>query len=253
MIFFRRSKTGKGLGLIESPPDPRDYSILQILGPIKEPLESTYKDWSEDIPILGQGATSFCVGFSSSSMKMRQEQKEHGKVLRFDPIWLYNECKKIDGYPDQEGTFVRAAMKVLKNQGIPVYNPLGMRLGLGKKYKITAYYKVPNDPYTIKIAIKQLGPIVVGYKWMNSWYRPTVSGVVPKPDSLAGGHAFLKIGWDDTIPTPIGTGAWECINSWTNKYAKNGHFYIPYGYEKYMTEGYKSVDEKDAPQERTTE
>lgn len=248
---FRKRKIHKGLGLLPSPPDPRDYSILQVLQPAVEPLEPIYSDYDDRLPILNQSNTPHCVAYSSAAMKMRQELKEHERIMRFNASWLYAECKKIDGYPEQDGTFIRAAMKILKNQGVPVSYPLGARMGLGYKYKISTYYKVPNDPYTMKLAIKQYGPIVVGYKWKNSWFTPLPGGILPKPDSEAGGHAVLKVGWNDNIVTPEGIGAWECVNSWTKLWGKEGRFYVPYGYEKHMLEAYKAVDMKDVNQGRT--
>lgn len=245
-IFIIKRRIKKGMGLIESPEDPRDYNILSIFQPQLEPLESVYSDY-DDLPILAQGKTPYCVAYSSSSMKMRQEQKEHNKVIKFNAFWLYNKCKEIDGYPDVDGTFIRAAMKVLKAEGVPSSLPLN-KLGLGTKYKIDSYYRVPKDIYTMKLAIKQFGPVVIGTKWKNSWFTPLHTGVLPRPDSDAGGHAVLQVGWNDTIVTQDGLGAFECVNSWSDRWGKKGRFYLPYSYIKYVTEAYKAVDQKDVTQ-----
>lgn len=43
--------------------------------------------------------------------------QSHYNRRAYQPRWLYDQCKKIDGIPNEEGTFVRAGMDVLKRQG----------------------------------------------------------------------------------------------------------------------------------------
>lgn len=213
-----------GLGYIESPKDDRDY-LLPLAAPA-EPLPLVYSayDKSGPLPILNQRKTPHCVAYACSTMKTYQEKLDEGKILSFDTAWLYQECKKIDGYPDVEGTFVRAAMSVLKNKGLPLSN----RLGTGAQYhKIAAYYRVPTDLHSIKLAIYQYGPVVAGIQWYESWFKP-VNGVLPRPDKKAGGHSTEWFGWDDTKVTPLGIGAIQAQNSWTMQWGDNGIFYIPY-------------------------
>lgn len=58
-----------------------------------------------------QKATPHCVGFSLSRM-MSMLNRE-----RYDGDWLYDQCKKIDGIPDVDGTFVHTGCKVLQKKG----------------------------------------------------------------------------------------------------------------------------------------
>jgi hypothetical protein len=36
---------------------------------------------------------------------------------RYDAPWLYHECKKIDGIPDEDGTYLWCGLEVLRKQG----------------------------------------------------------------------------------------------------------------------------------------
>ena len=63
-----------------------------------------------------QGREGACVGFGSSRMMSLLNRK------RYDARWLWNEAKKVDEWPDtnpgdDNGTSVRAAMDVLRDQG----------------------------------------------------------------------------------------------------------------------------------------
>jgi hypothetical protein len=54
-----------------------------------------------------------------------KERKEGSKYKRkqseydLSESWIYWNCKKIDQWPDSEGTSIRAAMKVLNKLGVP--------------------------------------------------------------------------------------------------------------------------------------
>jgi hypothetical protein len=63
-----------------------------------------------------QGSEGACVGFASSRMMSILNRQ------RYDGIWLWNQAKMIDEWPDtnpgdSNGTSVRAGMAVLRNDG----------------------------------------------------------------------------------------------------------------------------------------
>lgn len=235
-----------GLGYIQSPPDERDY-LLPLTAPSEPlPLKFNALDISGPLPILDQGKTPQCVAYASSAMKMFQEKRDENKVLGFDCKWLYNECKKIDGYPDEDGTSVRAAMTVLKKQGLKLLNRPDSDPA---RRKIAAYYKVPTDVHSLKLALRQYGPIVTGTIWFKAWFKP-VDGILPKPDQIAGGHATDWVGWDDTILTPVGIGGFLAVNSWSEKWGLGGRFVVPYPFVRYLDEAYKAVDVIDGEEEK---
>lgn len=58
-----------------------------------------------------QGEEGACVGFGWSRCMSLLNRK------KYDGFWLYKECKKRDGHPDQEGTWVRTGGEVLVQEG----------------------------------------------------------------------------------------------------------------------------------------
>ena len=156
-------------------------------------------------------------------------------VVDFDEGWLYTRCKAIDGIPG-DGTDGRSAMRVLKGSGMKALN----RPEPPEHFKVAAYYAVPLDLTSMKTALVQYGPLVVGGRWWDSWFRP-VKGILPPPGGrVAGGHAVLIFGWDDDVAS----GSLLVRNSWgVYTGSVNGNFYAPYGrYLPSLWEAWKATD-----------
>lgn len=225
-----------GLGELPSPPDERDYPIDLILaaGPVTIPPR--YRAWGRTgpvPPVLNQGNTPMCVAYASAGMKLWQERRDEGRIFDFDEPWLYGECKKIDGIPNVDGTYLRVAMKILKNQGIPSdffpNNP--------ERHRIAAYYSVPRNPDTVKQAIYEYGPVLMGTTWFKSWFKLDPDGRVPLPDEEFGGHAVEIWGWDDRREI------FYVRNSWGSEWGLCGNYLMPYSYLEYAHDLWKSLDE----------
>lgn len=210
-----------GLGAEPSPPDPRDWVLT--LPPLTAPLPRRYISPGLG-PLLNQGSLPMCVAFASTGLKHWQEHRDGNGTPAFWPQWLYAECKKVDGMPGTAGTTGRAAMQVLKAQGLAIRGKPGEAF----HYRIRAYYSVPLTIEAMKRAIMAYGPIVIGEQWPNSWFHP-VKNVNPRPSGgIAGGHETLRYGWDDDMDH----GSWYNRNSW-GRYVgtTNGNFLVPYRYE----------------------
>lgn len=226
-----------GLGFIPSEPDSRDY--LLKLAPLTEPLPLKYSAYDDTLyPVYNQGRSSLCATYASAALKTWEERGDEKRIDIFDAKWLYVKCKKIDGHPLESGTTLRAAMQVLKAEGMPLARTFGRN---ANKHKIAAYYKVPFDVHNLKLAIQQYGPIIVGQVWFESWMSPE-DGVLPIPEKVAGGHATIYYGWDDTIKTSAGLGGLLGQNSWGLKWGKAGSYVLPYPYTMYFVEAFKAVD-----------
>ena len=50
------------------------------------------------------------------------------------------------------------------------------------------------------------------------------------PDSIQAGHQVAVVGYNDTIKTATGHGAFKCINSWGSLYGDDGFFYLDYNW-----------------------
>jgi len=178
-----------GLGRIPSPPDGNDWQLKRFLSA----PEVTERFW--DIgPILDQGSTPHCVGFSSAGW---------GNCLPVDDDWqdkdghaIYRECKVLDGELDGEnGSYVRTAAKVLQNR---------------ERIDNYAFGSV-SDAHRFLLT---QGPVVFGIDWYSGMGDPDENGVIRPTGYVAGGHAILAYGADENYC--------HLQNSWGKSWGNDG-------------------------------
>lgn len=201
-------------GLVESPPDERDYALSSVSPVIQRYPEVCPAPF--DLTINNQEAEPSCVGQSASTMKQEKELRE--KVTKvFDGSWLYKECKKIDGMPSVEGTFLRCAFDILKKLGAKPINENDP-----SPYKIQMYARVDDLSFEgLKKAIFLHGTIQAGFTGSNPGWQGEVVRP-PKAGEAMWNHAVALIGYEkDYI---IGQ------NSWGENAHKKGLFKIPKTY-----------------------
>ncbi len=90
---------------------------------------------------------------------------------------------------------------------------------------------LPRDRNTIKQALLDYGGIYTMINWDATKYNATnktyfYNGASYKENV---NHAVVIAGWNDTLTTAGGTGAWIIKNSWGTSWGDNGYFYIAYG------------------------
>ena len=206
-------------------------------------------DWTPMMsPVKDQGRLGSCVGFAVAAMKEFQEQKEHieevysGKEYKrkedhydLSEAWVYWNSKKIDPWPNQEGTSIRCAMKVIHKIGIPCEagweyddrfkgEPKSWSHLVAKWGLIDSYWRVATLD-DLKIALRDC-PTVIGVGCFQEIYNPQ-NGVVPypaNPSYCLGGHAVCAVGFDDD------TELVKFKNSWSKDWGKDGYGYLPYNY-----------------------
>jgi hypothetical protein len=195
-------------GYIKDKKDSRDFPATRLL--VREvPLPESFIVNPNTI-IYNQGQTPSCVGFSSAGVKTDEEFIQWGKQIRFDGMWLYKECKKIDGIPNVEGTYPRVACKILNQVGCKVVTAsttCPIRFLKPKppeptpediyKYRIEAYYRIePRSTLDfVKQFIYQFGSILTASIWFKNWMSKF--WVFPKPVGTSNvGHAYRGVGWD---------------------------------------------------------
>ncbi len=173
---------------LPSPVDERDIK----LGAIQEfyPTPETY-----NIPYVlrvhDQHQKPICAGETGSLIKEFLERRE-GNFVDFDSEFLYREAKKIDGFPNFQGTHARAILSVLKNKGC---KPLDGTVEDAEKFKIGTYASVKPTFQELKTAIYQNG--VVWARMVGSNQGWTMSRVIPpKSGELLFGHHIGLIGYD---------------------------------------------------------
>ncbi len=243
--------TRKMFGLKKDTRDDRDHLMRAYLPLIKLPEKIDFT--RKMTPVRSQGDEGTCVGFASTvGMKEYQEKSEYKKTLELSPRFVYNECKKLDGHPQSEGTQIRIAMKVLKNLGVCLeqywrYEPHDNNgpdapsrkiLADAKKNRILSYARI-LDLNELKLNLAHKGPCVIGII-CYSGIMNTRTGKVPMPkrgEREIGGHAICPVGYDDAMKMV------KFKNSWGEEWGDKGYGYLPYAYiDKYMMDAWSSVD-----------
>ncbi len=183
-----------GLGRKPSPPDSRDYRL-------RDYMPATWPDFAHDMafystgPILNQGSTPHCVGFSAahwlnSEPVINDCDDEDGHEL-------YYLCKVLDGEPGAEnGSWVRSAAKVLKNRG-----------------RIDTY-AFSDSVLEARRFILTASPVVFGIDWYEGMFYPDADAVIRPTGELCGGHAILAYGADPDYC--------HFVNSWSDKWGDRG-------------------------------
>jgi C1A family cysteine protease len=240
------------LGCKRDKKDNRDYLMRAYLPVSKIPAKVDYA--SAMTPVRDQGDEGTCVAFSTvAGMKEYQEQVDWKKYMELSPRFLYSECKKIDGYPNSEGTNIRFAMKVLKVLGTCMESfwpyqphqddkPKSGAKADATKFRELSYARI-LDLNELRMSIAQKGPCVIGVE-VYQGMMDTKTGKVPMPktgEQTLGGHAICAVGYDDAKKLI------KFKNSWTAQWGDKGYGYLPYAYiQKYMMDAWSSVDIIDA-------
>lgn len=177
-------------GLIPSPVDPRDLSLEGIVSTIIRYPKSRPAPFDLDWRL--QGTKPHCVGFAAASLN--QQAKARQKVYTpFDGSWLYNQCKLIDGKPNLQGTYLRAGMQVLKNNGaMPVdgSNP--------ENYKIEEFANVKINEEELRIALDQFGGVLAGFELSaKGWTGNGQEILPPAAGETTNGHAVMLTHYDE--------------------------------------------------------
>jgi len=200
--------------------------------------------------VKDQGNLGSCVAFSAVAMKESQEKKEHdaevlagkkdqrkGAEYDYSEAWVYWNCKKIDAWPNEEGTDLRSAMKVLNKIGVPTekgwpYTDDKLNIGEPKAWAnlvarwatIGSYWSI-STLEELKVALVD-SPVMIGVPVFEEWMYPE-NGIINYPsnsDDVWGGHAICIVGHDDS------TGLVKFKNSWATGWGKNGYGYLSYRY-----------------------
>jgi len=182
-------------------PDARDrkYPMRPLLPMSVTPVS---KYWQVG-PILDQGDTPMCVGYASEQFLQSEP------LLTMDgpsPKQIYDAAQKLDEWPGEgyDGTSVRGAAKALTEMG---------RL---QSYVWGADALDARDWLILK------GPVIMGTDWLTNMFDPAQDGTLRVNGSLAGGHAYLLVGYDAP------NNRFKMVNSWGGSWGLSGTAWIKY-------------------------
>lgn len=179
-------------------PDARDWPLERFL-PAAAPLPMSVEYVFG--PILDQGQTSECTAYSGRAWLNAGPVVNHSGPT---PDALYRAEQVIDGIPlPHDGSTVRACAQVLQHDGfIPNY----------------AFTQNVTTVATWMLAGK--GPVMVGTNFYLSMETPDPDGMVHIRGPVAGGHAYLLVGYSRR------TRRFHAQNSWGRAWGVNGTFSI---------------------------
>lgn len=220
----------KKLGCIDDPKDNRDLVMRNFIPFAIVPPKLSYR--AQMLPIRNQKNEGVCVGFASAAMKEYQDSKERGRNIILSPRFIYHICKERDGIPNQEGTYIRVAMKVLCEKGDCEENLLPyiphQKISLNDKhyknaenYKGLAYAKLLSIQ-DMKQSLYTNGPFVAGVQVFETWMK-NKGEIIKGGIKQYGGHAITITGYDEKEKY------FEFKNSWGN-WANLGYGKLSYDY-----------------------
>ncbi len=187
-----RSTRHGGFGRIPSPPDPRDYSMRQMMRTLR--ALGVKRKWSPG-RVLDQEDTPHCVGFGFAAWGICTPVVD--PWTNDDGHRIYYEAKAIDGEPNQEnGSTVRSGAKAMVQDG---------RLGV---YSFAENLDVATE------YVSSTGPVVLGIDWYDGMCEPDPDGIVRPTGGIVGGHCVLWYGVDDRYA--------YLRNSWGDSWGRDG-------------------------------
>ena len=239
------------LDLVKDEPDQRDYKLTMTTFGLENTKLPSKVDWTSKMsPVKNQGSLGSCVGFASAAMKEYQEQVEHEKEVAagkkdhrkdrdhydLSESWIYWNCKRIDPWPNSEGTSIRCAMQVLQKIGVPCEDaypysdkykgePKAWAKLIAKWGLIDSYWRCRGID-DLRLGLVS-GPVVIGIACFREIFFVDGKGQLPypnNPDEVLGGHAVCAVGFNDR------TQKIYAKNSWGESWGRNGYFSIPYRY-----------------------
>jgi hypothetical protein len=228
--------TPYALGAIPSPDDPRDHPLERYaaVGPLPVRFRSPVNP-----PVLDQGDEPWCVAESKAAGAAIDEYRERKVFPTFDVGDLF---RRGGGGP--EGANIRDVANVWVKIGILLTRG---RIILGERLKGGSYAHLAGITQ-IKATIFAQYSAWVAVTWLNPWFKPANNGMLPvaSPRDIAGGHAILFLGWDDTVLCPDGThGAFIFQNSWSTRWGNGGQAWMPYSYLGSNPEAWATFDAPD--------
>ena len=199
--------------------------------------------------VYDQGDKGECVIHSGSAMVEAVWKKEGLPLFMPSRNFWYNNCRNADSTPlsNDSGTTNRTAWSVLKRFGVceeelwpyDDYHfdtePTAECYTAAIKHEAVRYGQVQQNPLAMKAALLANQPIQIGFS-VYTYFESTQmakDGVLSYPkfyESMLGGHSVLVCGYDDTIPTNDGNGAFLVRNSWSANWANAGNFWMSYKY-----------------------
>jgi C1A family cysteine protease len=259
-----------GLGWVRDLPDFRDYSPenekikpllkkLNVLStPASLPVKIDLRAWCA--PIEDQGALGSCTANAGVGMIEFYEKKAYGVWLDASRLFLYKATRNLLGWTGDTGAYLRTTMGAMALFGVPPEKywpykiasfdtePTAFLYAFAQSFQALNYYRLDPVGTTPTNLLSQIKtnlagnlPSMFGFTVYDSISQANGAGKgkIPFPcstDKVAGGHAIMAIGYDDTLAIKntnggkTTTGALLIRNSWGTSWGDMGYGWLPYEY-----------------------
>ena len=257
----------RGLGWLPDYPDLRDYtSRSEAVEPLLEktavptlrtkgtPTKVDLREWCPSIE--DQGQIGSCTAQAGVGMLEYFERKLHGRHLDASRRFLYKVTRALGHLEGDSGAFLRTTIGAMTLFGVPPEDywpyseaefdeePPAFCYAFAQSYQAIKYYRLdpPGTEHTellsaIKSHLASQLPAMFGFTVYDSIAGAGEDGKIPFPaqgDRVAGGHAVMAIGYDDTIKIANrdgeAQGAILIRNSWGDRWGEDGYGWLPYDY-----------------------
>jgi hypothetical protein len=222
-------------GWMKDPDDPRDLLWRRIFkAPPKIPEKTDLTHYAGNI--RDQGNEGSCVGQAGAALKDWHEKHQRGYPEGgLSSRCIYNLARALEGRLNDEGAYLRDALKGLQQYGTCRERQWPYKAGVdtGKDprthitiqemqpWQIESYVRITNVEEIMQ-ALASGRPVYAGIPWYRNWIVPGLDGKLPMPEGQpVGGHAILFLGYNQ----PEG---WILLqNSWGRVWGKGGYGKIP--------------------------
>jgi C1A family cysteine protease len=224
------------LGCKPDPVDRRDKPMSQFVN-LAEPLPREFSLVDYCTVVQDQGRIGDCVGYGTTAAKENQDRYS-GQYTKLSAIWLYDQCKHLDGDPLSEGTSIRVAMRILAKEGcapeeaVPFdgkytygqYDGLNIDPALTRPFKIKAYARLISTDEMCRCLV-QHGAFAIGIQVTDGFEKTGEDGVIPiHYNKVLGGHCVAVVGYSLVRKTLT------ILNSWGDDWGKCGYAELPFPY-----------------------
>lgn len=249
-----------GLGLIQSPYDPRDYKFKDLCPLASMNIPNYYQTKIENDITYDQSTSSQCCASAIAYIRYLQESDKSQSEVKepFSPTFIYGNRNFGKDY-EGEGMYLREACKKAREGMVlfdelvyPCSYPRAKELFLKRKNELlekaepfgnVSFYTC-NSRKEIIAAIMNCKAVLIGIPVFKCLYKPDKNGIVNYIPAIHtksdGGHAVVLTG----LTNFNGKDYWIMKNSWGEKWGNRGDgtCLLPIEYP-WMDEAYVLVDE----------
>ena len=236
----------------ESPPDPKDYQIRSFLSARASGLSAS--DLPDEVGMVNlelhrqyvgitdQGYEGSCTGHGMRNTRMVNELRlrtpaSRRRVPEFGPRGIYTLGKRIGGYPNEEGAYLRDVLKAANTYGLPrekdwpyvahttpdgrsqdIGEPISRWLQYARPWGIGAYSQVTTLE-EILLVLHTVGPLFIAMNVTESFMQPAADGNIqanPTGEDL-GGHCIAL------LAAKKSTRRFKIANSWGKGWGEHGY------------------------------